>query len=88
MAYKAVPKGCDFSTEFPAWIIAYCPDINSWFCTNQRFYYYEFANEFQDEKDAINYFENHIEEFVGLSNEMCPNKTNSVFLINTKKWYT
>ena len=37
MAYKSVPEGCDLSIKFPTWIIAYCPDTDIWFCTNNRF---------------------------------------------------
>ena len=88
MSYVSIPEGYDFRTEFPTWIIAYCVDTNSWFCTNQRFFYYEYPDEFQCENDAVYYFENHVEEFVELTREMHPNKTNNVFLENTKKWYT
>ena len=88
MSYVTIPEGYDFRTEFPTWIIAYCVDTNSWFCTNQRFFYYEYPDEFQCEIDALRYFENHVEEFVELTREMHPNKTNNVFLENTKKWYT
>lgn len=88
MSYATIPEGYEFSTEFPTWIIAYCVDTNSWFCTNQRFFYYEYPDEFKCENDAVYYFENHVEEFVELTREMYPNKTNNVFLENTKKWYT
>ena len=76
-----------FTMEFPTWIIAYCPDTNSWFCTNQRFFYYEYPDEFQCENDAVTYFKNHISDFIKLNNEMCSKKTNSVFLENTMKEY-
>lgn len=88
MAYKSVETGYSFSSEFSTWIIAYCLDANSWFCTSQRFFYYEFTDEFQCENDAINYFENHVKEFVELNREMYPKKVDGVFLENTKKWYT
>lgn len=88
MAYVTVPEGYDFTTEFPTWIIAYCPDTDSWFCINQRFFYYEYPDEFQCENDAIYYFRNNIPEFIKLNNEMHPKKTNSVFLENTMKEYT
>jgi hypothetical protein len=85
---NTIPDGCEFSTEFSTWIIAYCPDTNSWFCTNERFFYYEYDKEFENEKAAIYYFENNIEEFVNLTQQMYPKKQNSVFLENTEKTYT
>lgn len=89
MAYRSVPEGYDFSTEFPTWIIAYCPDTDTWFCTNNRFFYYEYPDEFQCENDGVNYFTNHIDEFVQLHRKMTPWKINKdvVFLENTKKEY-
>ena len=88
MALVSIPDEYDFSTEFPTWIIAYCPDINSWFCTNKRFFYYEYPEEFQCEKDAIHYFVNHLEKFVELTRELYSKKTNEVFLENTRATYT
>ena len=88
MAYVTVPDGCDFTTEFHTWIIAYCPDTDSWFCTRQRFFYYEYPDEFQCENDAICYFRNHVNDFIKLNCEMHPRKVDSVFLENTNKWYT
>lgn len=75
-------------TMFPTWIIAYCVDTDSWFCTNQRFFYFEYPDEFQCENDAINYFEKHVEDFIELTRVMNPKKTNDAFLKNTRKWYT
>lgn len=88
MAYVTIPKEYDFNTEFPTWIIAYCPDTNSWFCTKQRFFYYEYPDEFCCENDAINYFRMNSKEFIKLNQEMHPSKSNSVFLENTRKEYT
>ena len=87
MAYVTIPEEYDSTTEFPTWIIAYCPDINSWFCTNQRFFYYEYPAEFQCENDAVAYFEGHVDEFIALSCEMYPSKLHEVFLENTRKEY-
>ena len=36
--FKNIPCNCDFSTKFSTYIIAYCLDTNSWFCTNERFF--------------------------------------------------
>lgn len=87
MAYITIPEICDFNTKFSTWIIAYCIDTNSWFCTNQRFFYYEYPDEFKCEDDAVNYFENHTNEFIKLNLRMHPNKINSVFLENTRQEY-
>lgn len=85
------PEGCSFSKKFPAWIIAYCVDTNSWFCTNQRFFYYQYLKEFQCENDAIDYFEHHVDEFVELNieirKELNQPYNNCVFLENNAITY-
>ena len=88
MSLVAIPKEFDFSTKFPTWIIAYCVDTNSWFCTNQRFFYYEYPKEFETEHEAIEYFRNHVPEFSKLTREMYPNKNSDVFLENTREMWT
>lgn len=85
MALISIPDEYDFSTEFPTWIIAYCPDTNSWFCTNKRFFYYEYPDEFQCENDAINYFRSHIPEFTELQRELYPKQNSDLFLENTRE---
>ena len=87
MAYINISEKYDFSTKFATWIIAYCPDTNSWFCTNQRFFYYEYPDEFHCENDAINFFENHTDEFIKLNCEIYGRKVISSFLENTRKEY-
>ena len=88
MAYVTVPEEYDFSTRFPTWIIAYCPDTDSWFCTNQRFFYYEYPKEFQCESEAVAYFNEHSDEFIVLTKEMSPSwDVFGAFLENTGKWY-
>ena len=54
--YKTIPEEYDPSTEFPSWIIAFCPDTDSWFVTNQRFFYYEYDKEFESEEAGIVFF--------------------------------
>lgn len=78
--YGAIEVG--FDTEFPTWIIAYCPDTDSWFCTNRRFFYYEYPEDFPCEKDAVNYFLEHVDRFIELNNELYPRTRCSVFLEN------
>lgn len=54
--YVAIPDGYDFNTEFETYIIAFCPDTDSWFVTNNRFFYYEYDKEFATEEDGIKFF--------------------------------
>lgn len=59
-----------FSTKFSTWIIAYCPDIDSFFSTNQRYFYYEYSKEFLSEEESVNYFYNNSNEFAAIRNEI------------------
>ena len=56
--YVKVPDGFNFSTKFPTWIIAFCPDSDSWFVTNNRFFYYEYDKDFETEEEGIEFFRN------------------------------
>ena len=87
--YKDVPEGYDFSSEFDTWILAFCPDSDSWFATNRRFFFYEYSMEFPNEKAAIDYFKRNPNEFLNLENNIgvyrpCFNK-GGVWLDNTKE---
>lgn len=64
MSYKTIPEGMDLSTEFPTYILAFCPYTDSWFATNNRFFYYEYPQEFQTEADAIKYFKQNAKLFL------------------------
>lgn len=55
--------GVGFSQVSDTFIIAFCPDTASWFATNQRMFFYEYLQEFESEKDAIDYFVNHLAMF-------------------------
>lgn len=61
--YVELPNGCDFNTEFKTYIIAFCPDTDSWFVTNKRFFYYEYNKEFETEEDGINFFKDNPQIF-------------------------
>jgi hypothetical protein len=74
-----------FNTKYPTWIIAYCPDINSFFVTNERHFFWESEEEFDSEEAGINYFENHIQRFLTVAN--LRDYTERVWLENTQKWY-
>ena len=81
-----------FNTEYSTWIIAFCPDTDSFFVTNQRHFFYVFEEEFDTEEAAIDYFENCFEYFIEVENIMMRNMiygwdSNKVFLENTNKWY-
>lgn len=62
--YETLPNNVDFSTEFPTYILAFCPDSDSWFATNQRFFYYEYPMDFPNEKAAIGYFKRNPDVFL------------------------
>lgn len=82
-----------FNTEYPTWIIAYCPDTSSFFATNQRCFFWQFENEFNTEKEAIEYFIENVSFFVNVETkimtEMIYNYQpyNSAYLENTNKKY-
>ena len=59
-----------FNKKHKTWIIAYCPDNNSWFTTNERNFYYEYPDEFQSENDAKHYFRQNIKDFVNIQTPM------------------
>lgn len=95
--YLAVPSSMNFSTKFPTWIIAYCPDTDSFYVTNERFWFWEYDKEFKTEQDGIDYFEKHINKFVNIANRIKDRvmlrrfvepSNSPVFLENTNKWYT
>ena len=74
-----------FNTKYPTWIIAFCPDTNSFFVTNQRHFFWESEKEFSSENDGINYFERNISCFIDIANKII--YTEKVWLENTSKWY-
>lgn len=78
-----------FGTEFSTWIIAFCPDSDSWFVTNQRFWWYEYPMEFQSEQEGIYYFVSNYQLFDKLENEMEIQRyeKGTVFLENTRSVY-
>jgi hypothetical protein len=66
--YKELNKDENFSKPYSTWIIAYCLDTNSFFVTNQRYFFWEYENEFSCENDAISYFKTHLDEFLEIRN--------------------
>ena len=87
--YKEMPL--DAMQPHDTWIIAFCPDTDSFFATNQRAFFWECEREFASEESAIIYFENNIDFFLRIDNEIM-NKfigktVDCVCLENTNKWY-
>ena len=74
-----------FNVKHKTWIIAFCPDTNSFFVTNERNFFWESEEEFDSEEAGINYFENHIQRFLTVAN--LRDYTERVWLENTSKWY-
>lgn len=70
VAYVELPEGYDFSTKFPTWIIAFCPDLDCWFVTNQRFFYYEYDKEFKTEEEGIEFFKENAKLFYDIEMKM------------------
>ncbi len=68
--YESIPDGVDFSTEFPTYVLAFCPDTCSWFATKQRFFYYEYPMDFPNEQAAIGYFKRNPDVFMNLEKKM------------------
>lgn len=69
MSYRSVPEGMNFSTEFPTYIIAYCPDTNGIFVTNERFFWAEYDKEFQTEEEGINYVKSNANKILEWKNQ-------------------
>lgn len=89
ITYESIPDEYEFSTEFSTYILGFCPDTDSWFATNQRFFFYEYPMGFPNEETAIEYFKRNPEVFYNLEKEMGiyrPSFYNDgVWLENTKE---
>ena len=87
--YESIPDGYDFSTKFSTYILAFCPDTDSWFVTNQRFFFYEYPMDFPKEETAIEYFKRNPGVFYNLEKEMDVYRpsfyNDGVWLENTKE---
>ena len=81
--YASVPVGKDSTVLFSlkempqdamkphdTYIIAFCPDTDEFFTTNQRCFFWELDKEFNSEKEAIEYFEDNLEFFLNVDNEI------------------
>lgn len=52
-----------FSDKYKTYIIAYCPDGDFFFISNERHFYWEYHKEFNTENEAIDFFMNNREFF-------------------------
>ena len=66
--YKEMPA--DAMQPHDTWIIAFCPDTDSFFATNQRCFFWEFEESFNSEEEAITYFKKHIDYFLDINNQI------------------
>lgn len=74
-----------FNTKRKTYIIAFCPDTNSFFVTNERHFFWESDQDFDSEESAIDYFESHVKVFTDIARKMI--NTKKVWLENTARWY-
>lgn len=88
--YERIQDGFDFDTKFQTFILAFCPDTDSWFVTNERFFYYEYPMWFPDEDSGIAYFKQHPDVFLKLETDMGINRpsfnSGGVWLENTREF--
>lgn len=91
--YREMPP--DAFQPHDTWIIAFCPDTDSFFATDQRAFYWEYTKEFESEKAAIEYFETHIGDFRTIRDELMKDmffadlhKGKPILFENTKKQYS
>ena len=84
-----------FDTKHPTWIIAFCPDTDSFFVTNERHFFWESEEEFASEEAGIYYFEHQVQHYINIEKEIMGqmmfgdkySDINMVWLENTQKWY-
>lgn len=77
----------DICKKFDTYIIAYTPDCDAWFVTNERYFFYEYESEFKTEQDAIDYFEHYSFLFLQISKQIIYKYNKFVFLLNNKNEY-
>lgn len=90
MAYMEIPNNKNFSDKYPTWIIAYCPDTDSFFVTNERYVFWEYEKQFGFEREGIDYFREHIDEFKNIRSQIAEDiggisKDGVLYLENTEE---
>ena len=92
IAYSTVDSD-SFNKHYDTWIIAYCPDTDEFFATDQRFFFWETEETYKTKEDAINCFESHISYFLNIKNKILSGfiygyePQDYVWLSNTMKKY-
>ena len=85
-----VTDAISFSKEFDTYILAFCPDTDSWFATNQRNFFLEYPKEFASEKDAVDYFVTNPYDFykeeIGTGIPLPACRTGKLYLENIHKF--
>ena len=59
----------DFSTKYQTYIIAFCPDTDNFYISNERHFWLEFEKEFSSSKEAMEYTKSNREYFINKRNE-------------------
>ena len=59
----------DFSTKYKTYIIAFCPDADQFYISNERHFWWEFGKEFSSSKEAMEYIKSNREYFINKRNE-------------------
>lgn len=60
----------DFSKQFATYIIAYTPEYNAWFITNERYFFYEDCVEFKTQNDAYIWFIKNLYSYWQIQNDI------------------
>ena len=82
------------NTEYDTYIIAYCPDFDEFFATNNRHFFWHTTQAFATAKEAIEYFEKNVPYFWSVKNEIMSGfvydwkQDFRVWFDNTGKWYS
>lgn len=66
--YEEIPD--DAMREHDTYVIAFCPDIDTFFVTNQRAFFWETEQDFETKEDAIEYIKLNIEYFKNIHNQI------------------
>ena len=79
----------DANKHHDTYIIAFCPDIDSFFITDTRCYYWDTEDkfEFNSVDEAIRYFENHLTYFLDVNNTLMEGMYYGITYENNKQVY-
>ena len=59
----------NFSTKYQTYVIAFCPDTDCFYISNERYFWQEFEKEFSSNKEAMEYIKFNREYFINKRNE-------------------